>query len=382
MIDPLLPEETNEFGDAVRQFAREQLRPRYQENDRAGHFSDATIRAVADMGLLGLRAPEDLGGQGADAVTTGVACEEVARGDFNVGYLLNNAALVTEVLVNNASEEQQRRLVPLIARGELLPALCLTEPDHGSDAAALAMRATRVDGGWKLDGEKTSVTLGMCSEGGLVFARTSEGRARGVTAFFVDFSLEGIRRSAFSDLGGKAVGRASIHFDGVLVDEQSVVGPVDEGFTQVMRGFEFARALISLICIGAAFASVDEAIEYARDRTAFGQPIGKFQAVAFPLVEHKTRLLAARQLALRALQLKDLELDHRVESNMAKWWAPRIAVDAAHDALLVFGHAAYSEEYPLGQRIRDLIGLELGDGTANVAKLVLARELLGREFAP
>ena len=137
-----------------------------------------------------------------------------------------------------------------------------------------------------------------------------------------------------------------------------------------------------MVCIGAASASIDEALQHARDRKAFGQPIGKFQGVAFPLVEHATHLAAARLLALRALQLKDRGLDHRVEANMAKSWAPRLAVQAAHDALLVFGHSAYSDEYPLGQRVRDLIGLELGDGTANITKLVVARELLGRQFAP
>jgi cyclohexanecarboxyl-CoA dehydrogenase len=217
---------------------------------------------------------------------------------------------------------------------------------------------------------------------GLVFARTSVGRSKGITAFFVDLDVDGVTRSPFSDLGGRAVGRAAIHFEQVFVEDDRVIGPIDQGFTQVLQGFEFARALIALICVGAASASINEALEYARHREAFGQPIGKFQGVAFPLVEHQTKLVAARLLALRALQLKDRGLDHRVESNMAKWWAPRVAFDAAHDALLVFGHAAYSDEYPLAQRVRDIIGMELGDGTANIAKLVVARELLGRDFAP
>lgn len=382
MTDPLLPPETAAFADAVRRFAATRLRPLYQHHDRQGYFDDDIVTAVADMGLLGLRAPEELGGQDADCVTTGVVCEEIGRADFNIGYLLNNAALVTEVLMKNATPDQQRRFIPPITRGETIPALCLTEPDHGSDAAALAMKATQHEDGWRLDGEKTSVTFGMRAPVGLVFARTTPGRSRGVTAFFVDFRVEGVTRSEFSDLGGRAVGRAAIHFDRVFVENDRVVGAIDGGFTQVMQGFEFARALIALICIGAASASIDEAMQYARDREAFGHPIGRFQGVAFPLVEHQTKLVAARLLALRALQLKDLGLDHRVESNMAKWWAPRLAFDAAHDALLVFGHAAYSDEYPLAQRVRDLIGLELGDGTANIAKLVVARELLGRNFAP
>ena len=161
-----------------------------------------------------------------------------------------------------------------------------------------------------------------------------------------------------------------------------IIGDVDAGFTQVMQGFEFARALIGLICLGAAQASIDEAMQQARDRVAFGQPLGKNQGVAFPLVEHSTYIMAARLLCLRALTLKDQGLPHAVESNMAKWWAPRLAVDAAHDALLIFGHSGYSEEYPLGQRVRDIIGLELGDGTSQITKIVVARHLLGREYAP
>jgi len=382
MIDPLLPPDTAEFARAVHDFAQAELRPRYQEHDRVGRLDDKVLKLVADMGLLGLRAPESLGGQGADCVTIGVVAEEVGRADFNIGYLINNTALVTEVLLNSGTDDQQRQFIPPITRGELVPALCLSEPEHGSDAAALETRATPTDGGWVLSGEKTSITFGMQAGAGLVFARTGPGGAKGITAFYVDLNHASITRSEFHDLGGRAIGRAALHFDDTFVPGDRLIGPVGGGFTQVMKGFEFARAIISMVCIGAASASIDEALQHARDRKAFGQPIGKFQGVAFPLVEHATHLAAARLLALRALQLKDRGLDHRVEANMAKSWAPRLAVQAAHDALLVFGHSAYSDEYPLGQRVRDLIGLELGDGTANITKLVVARELLGRQFAP
>lgn len=382
MTDPLLPADTAAFAEAVRRFASTRLRPGYQTRDREGRFAPELISEMGRLGLLGLRAPESLGGQGADAVTTGVAAEEVGRADLSAGYLVNNTALVTEVIMRAGTPDQQDDFVPPIARGEVVPALCLTEPEHGSDAAAIEMHAERRDDGFTLSGEKTSITFGMNAATGLVFARTGGSRSRGITAFYVDLGDDAVKRSPFHDLGGAAIGRATLHFDGLFVPHERVIGAVGGGFTQVMQGFEFARAIIALICIGAASASIDEAMQHARDRTAFGQPIGRFQAVAFTLVEHSTKLLAARLLALRALQLKDLGLDHRVESNMAKWWAPRVAFDAAHDALLTFGHSAYSNEFPLGQRIRDIIGLELGDGTANITKLVVARDLLGREFAP
>jgi cyclohexanecarboxyl-CoA dehydrogenase len=382
VIDPLLPPHTAAFAEAVRAFATRRLRPGYQTREREGRFDPELIQEMARLGLLGLRAPAELGGEGADAVTTGIAAEEIGRADLSAGYLINNTALTTEVLMRAGTQEQRRRFIPEIANGKQVPALCLTEPQHGSDAAAIDMRARRHEGGWILTGEKTSITFGMSAATALVFARTSDEGARGITAFYVDLDDPAVTRSPFRDLGGIAIGRASLHFDDLVVPDDRVVGDIGGGFTQVMRGFEFARAVIALICIGAASASIDEALQHARDRSAFGQPIGRFQGVAFTLVEHSTKLAAARLLALRALELKDRGLDHTIESNMAKWWAPRVAVDAAHDALLTFGHSAYSDEYPLGQRIRDIIGLELGDGTANITKLVVARHLLGREFAP
>lgn len=381
-VDPLLSEDDQTFVSVVREFATKKLRPYYQQHDREGRLRPEVLADVAAMGLLGLRAPVEFGGQAADAVTTGLVCEQVGYADFNIGYLINNTALVTEVLVRNATPEQRQRFIAPIAAGETIPALCLTEPEHGSDAAALEFKAVADGAGWRLSGEKTSITFGMQAQTGLVFARTSDARAKGITAFYVNLNSPGVTRSEFTDLGGKAIGRASLHFDDVWVPTRDVIGGVNEGFTQVMQGFEFARALIGLICIGAAEASIDEAVQHARDRQAFGQPIGRFQGVAFPLVEHATHLAAARLLCLRALELKDRGLPHSLESNMAKWWAPKLAVQAAHDALLIFGHSAYSEEYPLGQRVRDLIGLELGDGTAQITKIVVARELLGRQFAP
>ena len=377
-----LNEELESFRRELRRFATHKLAPHYQEDDRLSHARPELRRELAAMGLTGLRAPLQHGGQSADCVTTGIACEEVARADFNAAYYVLNAALITDILTSNGSDEQRRRFIPPIATGEHLPALCLTEPDHGSDAAHLSVRAERNGRGWRLVGEKTSVSFGMHAETALVFARTGSDGAGGVSAFYVELDPGHVSRGAFADLGSHAVGRGSLHFDGLPVDEQRMVGREGEGFTSVMKGFDYSRALIALMCIGCAQAAVDEAVEYARTREAFGQPIGRFQGVAFPLVEHTTFLHAARLLSYEALWRKDRGLPHTEEANMAKWWAPKISVEAAHQVLLTFGHIGYSEETPHGQRLRDLIGLEIGDGTANIAKLVVARSLLGRGHAP
>jgi len=381
-LDLSFSEEQERLRREVRAFAAERLAPFYQAGDREARMRPELPGEMAALGLLGLRVPAPLGGRGADCVTTGVAMEEVARADFNAGYLLLLAALIADILVTNASPAQQSAWLPAIAAGAALPALCLTEPEHGSDAAALELRAEPDGEGWRLHGVKTSVMVGMYATHGLVFARTSDDGARGVTAFYVPLSGSRIGRQGFDDLGNRSMGRARVEFDGLPAGARSIVGGLGRGFVQVMRGFEYSRALISLMCVASAQAAIDDALEHARTRHAFGQPIGRFQGVAFPLVEHATHLRAARLLAYEALWLKDAGQPHSVPANMVKWWAPRLAADAAHQALLTFGQHAWSNDSPQGQRMRDVMGLEIGDGTAQVTKLVLARALLGREAAP
>lgn len=374
--------EQESFRNELRRFAAKYLAPHYQSDDRAGKLRPELVGDLAGVGLTGMRIPTAHGGQGADCTTTGIACEEVARADFNAAYLVLNAALVAEIVATNATEDQQARWMRPIAAGQVIPSLFLTEPEKGSDAAHLDLRAERDGRGWRLVGEKTSITLGLYAHVGVVFARTGGHGAKGVSAFFVDLDERYVTRGAFSDLGNRSAGRASVHFDGLPVGEDDLIGPEGGGFAQVMKGFDYSRALIGLICLAAGQASVDDALDYARERVAFGQPIGRFQGLSFPLVEYATYLRAARHLCYEALWRKDEGLDHTVQANMAKWWAPKVAADAAHQALLTFGHVGYSDEVPQGQRLRDIIGLEIGDGTAQIAKLVVARELLGRDYAP
>ncbi len=161
-----------------------------------------------------------------------------------------------------------------------------------------------------------------------------------------------------------------------------LIGNEGDGFVSVMQGFDYSRAIIGLACLGAAQASLDEATQWARDREAFGQPIGRFQGVAFPLAEHATYITGARHVCLEALWKKDNDLEHSAEAAMAKFWAPKLSVDVIHQCLLTLGHLGYSTESPVGQRLRDVIGLGIGDGTAQVSKLVISRDLLGRAYAP
>jgi cyclohexanecarboxyl-CoA dehydrogenase len=375
-------DEQEAFRAALREFGAKELAPHYRADDLAARMRPELPAAMAGMGLMGLRIPERFGGQDADAVTTGLAAEEVARADFNSCYLLLNSALVAEIVLAGATEEQLGRWLPPLARGETVPALALTEPDRGSDAAHLGLRAEPDGDGWRLVGEKTSISLGMYAHVGAVFARTGGDGAGGVSAFMVDMSDPALSRTPLDDLGSRAIGRASLYFDGVRVGREDLVGEPGEGFRAVMRGFDYSRAVIGLMCLGVASAALDDALGHAREREAFGQPIGRFQGLAFPLVEYATQVRAARHLCYEALALKDAGRDPAVPANMAKWWAPKLSVDAVHQALLTFGHAGWSTDNPVGQRLRDVIGLEIGDGTAQIAKLVVARHLLGREYAP
>ncbi|MEV0184508.1 acyl-CoA dehydrogenase family protein [Streptomyces sp. NPDC050625] len=370
------------YRQELRRFATRVLAPHYQADDKAARLRPALVKEMAGMGLTGLRIPEHHGGEAATAVVAGLAAEEVGRADFNATYLIINTALISDVLVRNATEAQQAQWLPPIAAGEAVPSLCVTEPGHGTDAAKLELRAEPDGDGWRLTGEKTSITLGMNAHTGLVLARTGGEGARGVSAFYVDLDERYVTRSAFDDLGSRSIGRASLHFDGLPVSRDQLIGDEGGGFVSVMQGFDYSRAIIGLACLGAAQASLDEALQWARDREAFGQPIGKFQGVSFPLAEHATYIRGARHVCYEALWRKDHGLEHSTEAAMAKFWAPKLSTEVIHQCLLTFGHLGYSAESPLGQRLRDVIGLEIGDGTAQVSKLVIARNLLGRTYAP
>lgn len=381
-MDYSLDEDQEAFRQEVRRFATKTLAPHYQSDDEAAVFRRELALDMAGMGLTGLRIPEEYGGQEATAVIAGVAAEEVGRADFNATYLIINTALISDVIVRNASAEQKAAWLPGIASGETVPCICITEPGHGTDAASLELKAVPTGVGWTLHGEKTSITLGMASDRGVVLARTGGPGARGVSAFWVDLHHPTVSRAPFDDLGSRAIGRASLHFDGTPVAATDLIGNEGDGFVSVMQGFDYSRAIIGLACLGAAQASLDEAIQWSRDREAFGKPIGSFQGVAFPLAEHATHVKGARHVCYEALWRKDNDLEHSAEAAMAKYWAPKLSAEVIHQCLLTLGHLGYSTESPVGQRLRDVIGLEIGDGTAQVSKLVISRALLGRAYAP
>ena len=212
----------------------------------------------------------------------------------------------------------------------------------------------------------------------VLFARTSGTDAKGVSAFLVPLNLPGVSTTRFNDLGSGAVGRGSIFFDDVKIGADTMIGKEGQGFKLVMNGFDYSRALIGLQCLGAAAASLEETWKSVTERQAFGNPIAKYQGVTEPLAEAETLLTAARLLCYKTLWLRDQNAPHTAEAAMCKWWAPRLAVDTIHQCILTHGHLGYSMDLPHQQRLRDVMGLEIGDGTAQVSKMIVARERVGR----
>ncbi|MFT3792246.1 MAG: acyl-CoA dehydrogenase family protein [Rudaea sp.] len=366
--------------ETARRFCRERLLPHYQKREAAGVLDRDLLKEIGQLGLIGVELPESVGGMGLDSVTTGIIAEEVAYGDFNISLVPVGTSLNAAILLRNAQKEVVDAWVPRMVKGEALVAICLTEPRGGSDAANLQLRARRDGSDYVIDGEKTSITFADRADAYIVFARTGapDSSAKGVTAFFIPASFPGIRRTAFDDVGSRIAGRGSVFFDGVRVPASHRLGDDGKGFTQVMQGFDYSRALIALQCVGAAQASLDEAWSYTKEREAFGRPIAQFQGVTFPLAEGESHIAAIRQLAFHTLSLRDANLPHTAESAMLKWMGPKTAFDVIHQCLLTFGHYGWTKDLPHQQRLRDVMGLEIGDGTAGIMKLIIARERVGR----
>jgi cyclohexanecarboxyl-CoA dehydrogenase len=273
--------------------------------------------------------------------------------------------------------------LPLFGKGEKFSCFGNTEPDCGSDATAIRTSAVRDGESYIINGEKTSVSGGMQADVLVLTAKTNpEAGAQGVTLFFVPFDLPGISRSRFVDMGSLPSTRASIFLSDVHVPVKFRIGEEGEGFTKVMRVFDISRVLVGLAAIGMAEASLSEAMEYVKERAVFGSPLSKFEGISFKLAEDASLLEASRLLCYNALKLRDEGLPHRKEAAMAKWFAPKCAVQTIHDMLLIFGWRGYSEARPLEQRLRDAIGTQMGDGTAEIMKLIIAREILGGKFGP
>jgi len=373
-------EDQKAFLETAKRFADEKLAPGYLKRSREHRFDRALIKEMGALGLIAPDLPEKFGGLGESFVTAGLVTEEIARGDFSVSYVQLVGSLMGGMVAEHASEDIASEWLPRVVSGDAIIGIGLTEPRGGSDAANLILKAEKSGNGWVLNGEKTSISFAEQADAAVVFARTGapDSGARGVSAFFVDLNQEGIKRTHFEDIGTRPVGRGSLFFDDVYVPAENMMAEQDRAFGTCMAGFDYSRALIGLECLGAAQASVDETWAYVQEREAFGAPIVQYQGVSFPLAEAETQLTMMRQLCYYTLDLRDRGLPHTSEAAMCKWYLPKVSCEILHQCLILHGHYGYTTDLPHHQRYNDVLGLQLGDGTAQVQKLVIAREKAGR----
>jgi cyclohexanecarboxyl-CoA dehydrogenase len=291
--------------------------------------------------------------------------------------------LMSSLIAGHACPETRDRWLRPLVEGDCYVALGLTEPGAGSDVTAIRTTAVPDGDSYVLSGEKTSVTMLAHSDAIVIVARTvRDGAPVGASAFVVPLDLPGLHRSAIADTGWLPMGRGILHLDGVRVPASALLGVEGGAFRGVLNGFDFTRPLLALTGIGCARASIDETVEYLRHRHAFGVPLARFEGTSFPLAEHATHLEAARLLCYSTLWHRTANKPHTALAAMTKWYGPKRAGEAIRECLLLHGNFGYSSELPFEQRMRDVLAVEIADGTAQIQKVIIARELFGSEFLP
>jgi cyclohexanecarboxyl-CoA dehydrogenase len=374
-------EEQIALRDTVRKFSEAELLPHYRRWDQSGEFiTQDVLDKIIDMGLLSLRLPEEYGGQGASFVDCGIVCEEIGRCDHNVRYIISNAIHLGE-MASSMHPELREEWIPRIAKGEMM-SLAFTEPRGGADAGNIITKAVRDGDDYIISGEKTSITFCSVSKVVFVSARTGKPGPKGLSFFLVPTDTPGVTAAPFERMGQHLDRAGSFFFDDVRVPARNMIGQENTGFIWAMTIIGYNRNFVPLACIGAAQKSLEETIEYAKTRQIMGQPMSKWQAVATELANMATQLEAARMLCYRALWLKDQGQRHDAESSMAKWWGVKVANEALYTCMRLHGHYGWATSFPFEQRLRDCLGMESADGPREVHHGIIARELLGREYAP
>ena len=372
-------EEQELFRRTVREFAKKEITPKIRDYERKGEFPWDLYRKMGSAGLLGLRFPKEFGGQESDAVTMGILVEEVAR----AGWQIPLSDIMGEILSLHGPTPLKQEWLPAMAKGERMLGIANTEPSTGSDAAAITTRATRKGDNYVLNGEKQFITgVNECGAYCLLAKTDAEKGSKGVSMFFVEMNRPGIEKYDFDALGWKLFSFGGIVLKDVTIPASNLIGEENRGFHYVMETFDLMRSLIAVWCIGLTESSIDEGIEYAKQRTAFGRPIAKYEAVQSRIVEGYTELEAARLLCYRTLWLKDKGHKITKDSAMIKWYVPQLCFGIVNNCLQNRGAIGYTTECMDEYRLREIRGAMIGDGTTDINKIVVARELLGREFLP
>jgi alkylation response protein AidB-like acyl-CoA dehydrogenase len=365
----------------AREFAEGEIAPVSARYDEAEEFPAPLMPKLGELGFMGAIFPAEYGGAGLDYVSYALVVEELSRVDGSIGITMwAHNSLCTNHIYSFGTEAQRQKYLPSLCRGEVLGAWGLTEPGSGSDAAA--MKTTAVDAGdaWVLTGSKAFITNGSVAGTAVVLARTdpeSEGGSRGISAFVLERGMPGFRAGQrYKKLGLHASDTAELILDGARVPKENLLGQKGRGFQDTKKVLEGGRIAMSAMAVGLAQGALDQAVKYARERQAFGRPIGEFQAIQAMLADLATEIEAARLLTLRAAYGKDQGRPVMHEASMAKVFAAEVGMKCATKAVQIHGGYGYTREFPIERFFRDVKLCEIGEGTSEVQRMVIARHLL------
>ncbi|MBW8825720.1 MAG: acyl-CoA dehydrogenase family protein [Acidobacteria bacterium] len=378
-MDLSLTDDQQAFRDTARGWVEKTVVPNAAEWDRTEVMDRDIVRQLGEMGFLGATLPEELGGTPCDYISYVLLMEELGRGDNSVrGIVSVSLGLVTKSIVSHGTDEQKQQWVPRLASGEILGCFGLTEPGNGSDPGGLTTKAVRDGDDWLLSGQKLFITNGNWAGLALIFARTGGPGPRGITAFLVDPSTPGFSaRPVHGKLGLRAQDTAELFLDDVRVPDRQRLGDEGKGFGIAMAALAKGRMSVAASAVGTAQAALDASLRFALERNQFGKPIASYQLVQEMLSDMSVDTDAARLMVWRAADLCERGEPFEIAASKAKYYASEVAVRVANNAIQVHGGYGFIDEYPVGKYLRDARVLTLYEGTSQIQKLIIGRDLTG-----
>jgi butyryl-CoA dehydrogenase len=380
LIDFELTDEQRLIRETARDFTDNEIVPVARENDRNEHFDTELVKKLGDMGYLGPIVAEEYGGRGLDYRTYALIVEEVGRADSAARTVVSvQTSLVCSSIERWGTEEQKQEWLPKLCSGEALGCFGLTEPNTGSDAANLSTRAAKVDGGWKISGQKQWISMGNYAQVAMIFAQTDpEQKHRGLACFLVPTDSQGFSsQEIHGKLGLRASDTAELSLDAVEVPDEAMLGEVGDGFKVAMSALDSGRYSVAAGCVGICQGCVNASVEYAKEREQFDRPIASFQLVQEMIADQVVQTEAGRNLVWRAGWLKDTGQPNTKETSVAKLYATEAAVQCANLAIQVHGGSGYVDDYPVERYLRDARVTTLYEGTSQIQKLIIGRAVTG-----
>jgi len=374
-----LPEDVIALRKTVRDFCEKNVKDKAREWDHTEQFPHEVVRELGQLGVLGIRVSEEHGGSGMGALAVAVAVEETAKYDGSLALTVaSHNGLGTSHIRLVGNDAQRAKYLPKLATGEWLGAWALTEPNSGSDSSGMKTSAVKQGDNWVLNGTKMFITQGTVGQVFVVLALTEPAkRQRGITAFILEKGLPGFsQRSIHGKLGMRSSDTAELILENVTVPDSARLGEINNGFIDTMRILDGGRITIGALAVGLHAAALSASVQYARDRKAFGSPIGDFQAIKWMLADMQTELDAARLLVYRAASLADANQPYTREASVAKLFSSEAATRACNKAVQIHGGYGYTREFPVERYLRDAKLCEIGEGTSEIQRSIIAREAL------